>query len=156
MSSRKPMALHSGHHTKEELAVMEMENKAATGPRNLLTGPPPKDLIDKTARAEWKRVAGILSDMDIVGDLDYAAILGYCNAFSYYKKATLELANDDLVVKTERGTVKNPLINVQDTFARQMRDFAMKAGLSIDTRLKQAALKVKKDAEAVTDEFGDI
>lgn len=156
MGARKPMDLHSGHHTKAEIATMELENQTATATRSCLTSAPPKDLIDKTAKAEWKRITGILSDMDIVGDLDLYALLGYCNSYSLYKRATSELATAPLVSETERGTVKNPLINVQDTFANQMRNFAMKAGLSIDTRLKQAALKVKKDAEAVTDEFGDI
>jgi len=32
----------------------------------------------------------------------------------------------------------------------------MKAGLSIDTRLKQAALKVKKETDDLEGEFGDI
>ena len=68
----------------------------------------------------------------------------------------MELADKPLTVETERGTVKNPLINVQDTFANQMRSFAMNAGLSIVTRLKQAALKVKKETDDLEGEFGDI
>lgn len=156
MGARKPMDLHSGHHTKAEIATMELENQTATATRSCFTGAPPKDLIDKTAKAEWKRITGILSDMDIVGDLDFYALLGYCNSFSLYKRATLELAASPLVSETERGTVKNPLINVQDTFANQMRNFAMKAGLSVDTRLKYATLKVKKDTDDLEDEFGDI
>ena len=59
-------------------------------------------------------------------------------------------------METERGSVKNPLISVQDTYAKQMRDFAMKAGLSVDTRLKYAALKTKNDTAELEDEFGDI
>lgn len=156
MSSRKPIELHTGHRTKVEIATQELENQAATGPRSCFSGSPPKDLIDKIARAEWKRVTKILEDMEIIGDLDYYALIGYCNAFSYYRRATMELADKPLTVETERGTVKNPLINVQDTFANQMRSFAMKAGLSIDTRLKQAALKVKKETDDLEGEFGDI
>lgn len=156
MSSRKPMDLHSGHHTKAEIATMELENQTATATRSCFTGAPPKDLIDKTAKAEWKRITGILDPMEIVGDLDKAALIGYCNAFSLYKRATSELAAAPLVLETERGSVKNPLISVQDTYAKQMRDFAMKAGLSVDTRLKYATLKVKKDTDDLEGEFGDI
>lgn len=156
MVARKPMDLHSGHHTKTEIATMELENQAATATRSSLTGTPPKDLIDRVAKNEWKRVTGILADMEIIGDLDYYALIGYCNAFSLYKRATTELAAAPLVSETERGTVKNPLINVQDTFANQMRNFAMKAGLSVDTRLKYATLKVKQDTDDLEDEFGDI
>ena len=156
MGARKPMDLHSGHHTKTEIATMELENQAATATRSCFTGAPPKGLIDKTAKAEWKRITGVLSNMALVGDLDFYALLGYCNSFSLYKRTTLELAASPLVLETSRGTVKNPLINVQDTFANQMRNFAMKAGLSVDTRLKYATLKVKQDTDDLEDEFGDI
>ena len=33
MSSRKPLAEHTGHHTKAELARLEAENEAATATR---------------------------------------------------------------------------------------------------------------------------
>lgn len=156
MSSRKPMALHTSHHTKEELMIMQEENTAATGSRNCFSGRPPKELIDTNARAEWKRITAILSDMEIIGDLDLSALIGYCNAFSLYRRATTELSTAPLVLETEKGSVKNPLISVQDTYAKQMRDFAMKCGLSVDTRLKYAALHLNKKDEETEEEFGGI
>ena len=75
MGVRKPMALHTGHHTKEELATMEKENEAATSSRTFLTARPPKELIDKRARDIWKEQCEILKDMDIIGDLDAFALV---------------------------------------------------------------------------------
>ena len=156
MSSRKPMSMHTGHHTKEELAIMKEENDAATGSRNCFTGKPPKGLIDTDAKKEWKRITAVLKEMEIIGDLDLFALIGYCNAFSLYMRATAELANSPPVLETEKGSVKNPLISVQDTYAKQMRDFAMKCGLSVDTRLKYGALHLNKKDEETEEEFGDI
>ena len=156
MGAKKPMELHTSHHTKAEIAVMEAETANATCGRKCLSGTPPLELIDARAKAEWKRIAGILEPMELVGDLDKAALIGYCNAFSLYRRATEELAAAPLILETERGSVKNPLVSVQDTYAKQMRDFAMKAGLSVDTRLKYAALKTKNDTAELEDEFGDI
>lgn len=156
MGVRKPLALHDGHHTKAELEQMKEENQTATGTRNCFSGKPPKELVGPIAKGEWKRITGILADMEIIGDLDLYALVGYCNAVEFYRRASEELASAPMVCETERGTVKNPLINVQDTFARQMRDFAMKAGLSVDSRLKYAALKTTKQEDDLKDEFGDI
>lgn len=154
MGAKKPMALHTSHHTKAELAVMEEENQVATCSRSCLEGKPPKELIDTKAKAEWKRIAAILQDMEIIGDLDKYALIGYCNAYSLYNKITEELSKQPFLLETEKGRSTNPLINVQDRFAKQMRDFAVKAGISVNTRLTLASVKVKKDDDEIANEFG--
>lgn len=156
MGVRKPMALHTGHHTKEELATMEAEDNAATCGRTCLEGRPPKELIDSRAKAEWKRITTILADMEIIGDLDRYSLVAYANAWSLYVRATTELAEQGLTLETEKGPVKNPLINTQNTFWEQLKAAAAKAGLSVDTRLKHAALKVKDEADEMTARFGDF
>ena len=156
MGVRKPMALHTGHHTKEELATMEAEDNAATCGRTCLEGRPPKELIDSRAKAEWKRITTILADMEIIGDLDRYSLVAYANAWSLYVRATTELAEQGLTLETEKGPVKNPLINTQNTFWEQLKAAAAKAGLSVDTRLKHAALKVKDETDEMTARFGDF
>lgn len=156
MGVRKPMALHTSHHTKEELATMEAEHDAATCGRSCLEGKPPKELIDKTARDEWRRITALLADMDIIGDLDRFSLIAYANAWSFYIRATTELAAQGLTVETEKGPVKNPLINTQCAYWEQLKSAAAKAGLSVDTRLKHAALKVQDEADEMTSRFGDF
>lgn len=157
MGVRKPMALHNGHHTKEELDTMQRENDAATCGRSCLAGKPPKELIDATARAEWKRITAILTDMEIIGDLDRYALISYCNAWSFYVRATAELSKQPFTIENEKGSSKNSLINTQNTFFEQMRAAAARAGLSVDTRLKHAALAVKNEPQdELTARFGDF
>ena len=156
MSSRKPLAEHTGHHTKAELARLEAENEAATATRKCFDGPPPNELIDENAKKEWARITDILKDMEIIGDLDLFSLIGYCNAFSLYVKTTNELKTAPLTVDGAGGLKQNPLVRIQDLYAKQMRDMAMKCGLSIDYRLKCAAMKVNKEDDEVEDMFGDI
>lgn len=157
MGVRKPMALHTGHHTKAELETMKKENDAATGSRNCFTGSPPKELIDADARKEWKRITAILEPLQIVGDIDLYALVGYCNSRSLYQKTTKELASQPSVIETEKGPVKNPLIAIQNLYADQMMKFASKAGLAISTRLQAGALKVQNpEPDEITQRFGDF
>lgn len=156
MGARKPLALHTGHHTKADIERLNAEDAVATGTRKCFSDTPPDELIDTIAKDEWLRITDILNDMEIIGDLDKSSLIGYCNAFSLYRRATAELATTSLIVETQRGPAKNPLISVQDTYAKQMRDFAMKCGLSIDYRLKCATLKVKSDNDEISGVFGDI
>lgn len=156
MGAKKPMALHTSHHTKEELKIMEKENERAMCSRSFLTGKPPKELIDDVSRKEWRRVCQCLKDKDFVGDLDRYALIGYANAYSLWLKAKDELAaQPSLMIESEKGSVKNPLIDVYDKLGKQVRDFAAKAGISMNSRLTHAAASVKNEPkDEITDFFG--
>ena len=156
MNTRKPMALHTGHHTKAEMEQMRQENEAAETGRDIFESTP-SDLIDKTAKREWRRITKELIDFGAIGNLDAANLIGYCNAYSLYVQATKALAGKPLVIENEKGGIQpNPATRVQDMYAKQMRDFAVKAGLSVDTRLKYASLKIKEEDDEIEDDFGDI
>lgn len=136
---------------KAELAVMEEENQVATCSRSFLNSKPPKILIDKTARDEWKRICLILKEMSVIGDLDIYALVGYCNSWSLYCRATTELAQQPLSVESGKA---NPLVNVQIKYANEMRAFAVKAGISVNARLTYASLQVKDTDNEINNEFG--
>ena len=51
---------------------------------------------------------------------------------------------------------ENPLIVVQKKYAEEMRKFASLCGMTIDSRLKAATMKVDKIEDEIEDEFGDI
>lgn len=78
-----------------------------------------------------------------------------------YRKATKDLSKSDLIVKktSASGTeynVENPLIMIQKKYAEEMRKFASLCGLTIDSRLKAATIKIDKVENEIEDEFGDI
>ena len=90
----------------------------------------------------------------MLGDLDANNLAGYCNAFANYLKASEEL--ETLLISGEKGSYENPLISVQIKYAKEMREFARLCGLSIDSRLKFAAVKFNNIDNNINDEFGGI
>ena len=122
---------------------------------------PPAWLIDSVAKSEYKRVIKDLKNIKIIGNLDLSNLCGYCNAYSMYRKATKDLSKSDLIVKKTSASgaeyeAENPLIMIQKKYAEEMRKFAALCGLTIDSRLKAATIKVDKVENEINNEFGDI
>lgn len=116
----------------------------------------PQDLLDTKAKKEWKRVVPELKKMDIVGRLDISNLVAYCNAYSKYCEATKALRGQPLTVPSPSGEKENPLINVQLKYQEAFRKAADQCGLTIQSRLKWAATKMKKQEEQIESEFGAI
>ena len=116
----------------------------------------PQDLLDTKAKKEWKRVVPELKKMDIVGRLDIANLVAYCNAYSKYVEASKALRGQPLTVLSPSGEKENPLINVQLKYQEAFRKAADQCGLTINSRLKWAATKMKKQEEEIENEFGAI
>lgn len=153
---RKPADQKTGHYAAEVKEAQKTASKTAYGTRDVFSTIP-EELETEVAKNEWKRIVKILKDMEIVGDIDVYSLIGYCNAWALYRRATSQLEKEPLIITTETGrTAKNPLFDLQDRAAKQLRDFAAKAGISLDARLKYAVIAVQKHDEEVKDEFGDI
>lgn len=157
---RKPLSMQKKHLTVEEKSLKEQaEDFIIVGKEQLhLT---PKWLIDDTAKKEFRRIIKEFDKVDVVGNLDLNNIGGYCNAYSFYLKATQELKGQTLTITKcmpngAYTTVENPLIKIQKGYADEMRKFSALCGLTIDSRLKIATTKVNKQQENIIDEFGDI
>lgn len=52
--------------------------------------------------------------------------------------------------------VKNPMVDIQTTYATEMRKFAALCGLTIDSRLKVAVTKTEKTEDMIKEKFGNI
>lgn len=158
--SRKPLEQQEGNITKEEKERKRLEEEIVkTGAEDIEK--PPQWLIDDTAKKEYKRIIKDLKKIEIVGNLDLSNLCGYCNAYSMYRKATTQLSKEELIVKKLSASgveydAENPIIMVQKKYAEEMRKFASMCGLSIDSRLKAATIKVDKTEDEIEEEFGDI
>lgn len=135
------------------------EQSVITGMEDI--GRPPSWLINTIAKKEYKRVLKDLKTIEIIGNLDLSNLAGYCNAYAMYRKATEQLSGQELIVVkvSAQGTEyegENPLIMIQKKYAEEMRKFASMCGLTIDSRLKAAAIKVDRAENEIEDEFGDI
>lgn len=157
--ARKPIDMQKAH-----LTIMQKQNKAEeeqsviTGKNQLKT--PPKWLINDDAKKEWRRIVKELDKINIVGNLDLSNLGGYCNAYANYIKATDILKDQTFYVEraTRNGAivVKNPMVDIQQTYANEMRRFSSLCGLTIDSRLKAAVIKTEKKEDEIQSKFGNI
>lgn len=157
--ARKTLEETTKHLTKSEIAEKE-DAEASIVLGNEQLQKPPEWLVDDIAKNEWNRIISETNKINIVGNLDLSNLAGYCNSYSLYRKATAKLETEPLTIKKMSSgiliKVKNPLIDVQISYASEMRKFAQLCGMTIDSRLKAAVITVNRTQEEISDEFGDI
>lgn len=157
--SRKPIDMQKAHLTIVEKQTKQMEEECVTTGNNHLKRPP-EWLINDAAKKEWRRIVKELDKINIVGNLDYANLGGYCNAYANYIKATDILKDQTFYIERETKTgliiVKNPMVDIQQTYANEMRKFGSLCGLTIDSRLKAAVIKTEKTEDMINQKFGNI
>ena len=156
---KKPIDMQKAHLTLVEKHNRKAEEDSVTTGNNQLKTPP-RWLINDVAKKEWRRIVRELNKIQIVGNLDYANLGGYCNAYANYIQVTEILKDQTYSIerKTRTGTiiVKNPLVDIQTNYAAEMRRFAALCGLTIDSRLKAAVVKTEKTEDMITEKFGNI
>ena len=156
---KKPIDMQKAHLSLVEKQNKRIEEESVTTGKNHLKKPPDW-LINDTAKREWRRIVKELDKIDIVGNLDRANLGGYCNAYANYIKATEILKDQDYYIERETRTgiivVKNPMVDIQTTYAAEMRKFASLCGLTIDSRLKAAVTKTEKAEDMIKQKFGNI
>jgi P27 family predicted phage terminase small subunit len=157
--SRKPQEMQKGNITVLDGQKRRREEESVTVGKNQLKRAPDW-LISDMAVKEWKRLIKELDKIDIIGNLDRNNLGGYCNAFAMYVDVTEALKLEGLILERETRTgtilVRNPLIDTQKLYADEMRKFASLCGLTIDSRLKAAVIKVDKKEESIQSKFGGI
>ena len=156
---KKPIDMQKAHLTLIEKQNRRLEEDSVSTGKNQLRIPPDW-LINDVAKKEWRRVVKELREINIVGNLDRANLGGYCNAYANYIKATEILKDQAYYVERETRTgisiVKNPMVDIQQTYAAEMRKFAALCGLTIDSRLKAAVKKTEKTEDMIKQKFGNI
>lgn len=156
---KKTISMQTAHLTLvQKQERQNEEDSVTTGKDQLKT--PPKWLINDVAKKEWRRIIKQLKEINIVGNLDRANLGGYCNAYANYIKATEILKDQTFYVERETRTgnivVKNPMVDIQQTYAAEMRKFASLCGLTIDSRLKASVAKTEKIEDEIKMKFGNI
>ena len=156
---KKPIDMQKAHLTLVEKQNRKAEEDSVTTGNNQLKTPP-RWLINDVAKKEWRRIVRELNKIQIVGNLDYANLGGYCNAYANYIQVTEILKDQTYSIERETRTgtiiVKNPLVDIQTNYAAEMRRSAALCGLTIDSRLKAAVVKTEKTEDMITEKFGNI
>lgn len=157
---KKPLGQQEGHLTKQQQVEKKLQEELVKANSDQLKVSP-KWLVDKVAKDEWSRLVKLFESLSVISNLDFNNLGGYCNSYSLYLKATKELKSQKLTIEyTNKGgqvnLQENPLIKIQIKYSDEMKRYAALLGLTIDSRLKIATLKLDNVKNEVKDEFGDI
>lgn len=106
--------------------------------------------LDVEAQVEWHRAGGILQQVGLMTELDMAVLAGYCQSYSEWARATIEIPTKGPVWLGKDGIPRlNPWLRVaKEAFERMMKN-AVLLGLSPSSRvnLKVENPKPKGKAE---------
>lgn len=148
--TRIPLSEQKGDLTNERQERRKAEQELVKTPKKYIEKAPV--WLSKRAKKEYKRLLDNINDMDMLGDLDANNLACYCNAFDKYLIAEEDVSNRGTIIEGK----ENPSVRLQIKFAKEMREFGKQCGLSIDSRLKFAAVKLEEKEEEIADRFGDI
>ncbi len=157
---RKPLATQEGNLTRKQQEEKRLQEEIVqTGAEQLDN--PPTWLRDSIAKKEWKRLVEQFKTIGIISNLDLNNLGAYCNAYSSYIEATKEMQGKSLTIEHTNkagatNIIENPLIKIQIKYSDEMKKYSSLLGLTIDSRLKMATIKLKETTKDIVDDFGDI
>jgi P27 family predicted phage terminase small subunit len=113
------------------------------GKRRLVEPPkaPPRrprcpEWLTPYAKTTWRRLVVILDDLGLLTLADRDTMAALCEAVSRFKASTEKIAASDVLVKGDRGPVKNPAIQIQRDATRDIATFSAMFGLSPADRVR--------------------
>jgi P27 family predicted phage terminase small subunit len=151
MQGRKPTPLKN---IKKHLTHAEIETRtaqeASVKPKMTRIGAP--GWLDKMARSEWTRIIGELKRLELISNIDVAALAICCDAYSKYMKATADIDKVGLLInitdkKGNTTILPNPLITIANKYADIYKKYCVDFGLTPIARLRLAVCKDVKPEE---------
>lgn len=149
---RKPIQEQKSHLTKTEKKEKEyMESKVNTDFTELyIVGL--GDFYNEFAMNEYNRILKNVEQMGLVSNLEKPHLIGFCNAYARATECKNYIREKGLIVDGE----VNELVKTEIAYNEEMRKFARLCGLTVDSRLKFATIKVKEEEKQISEKFGDI
>jgi len=105
--------------------------------------------LDGYARSTWERMSKELRAIGLLTKVDRDAFACYCLAVERLKDATKILADEGLVIQTEKGQVAHPACLITNKAAAEIKAFAAEFGLTPSARCR---IDVGPKAEDNSDE----
>lgn len=106
----------------------------AAGSSPVVDVPRPPSWLTKEAKAEWRKVAPILVERNVLTEGDLGALAAYCDAFGQLIAASRQIDADGMVV----GGKKHALITTTVAARNQIRQLAAELGLTPISRSRPA------------------
>lgn len=99
------------------------------------------------AKTEWKRLAGRLSELRILTDLDRASLAAYCQAYGRWVEAERKLHETPMLLKLPSGYVQqNPWLTIANKQLELMHKYMSEFGLSPVARSRVSTVGTKSPA----------
>lgn len=112
--------------------------------------------LSTEAKKEWKRITGVLADLDLLRAVDTAVLASYCVAFARWQQAEQQVATEGTVLRITGSTgqekiVKHPALLVSDQSQKQMFRACSLLGFSPADRTRVAV-----NAKEAANPFDDL
>lgn len=143
---RKPLEMQKGDLTVAKQEQMKAAEESVTVGKEQFENPP-RWLVSKTAKAEYRRLVTEMKKISIIGNLDLNNLACYCNAYAMYR---------DVVALASAHPTDKEIIDALKKHTDEMRKFAALCGLTVDSRLKIGTLKTEKADDEISARFGAI
>lgn len=143
------------HLTKAEI---EQRTKAEESIKPKTDKVKPPEWLDETACTEWNRIIKELKRLELVSNIDVAALAICCDAYSKYVKATMDINKTGLLMQyTNKGgnknVVYNPLITIATKYSDIYKKYCAEFGLTPAARIKLATNK-EEPKEEISSKWG--
>lgn len=127
---KKLLDASSMHYTQEQIDAKREEEEILYNYEKLHFNEYPSALLI-SARLEWDRIAKILGELPL-SELDQQTLIRYCNYSYLYAQATHDL-NEQGAILNEK---KNPLVDVMNSYSKELKAATGELGLTINSRLR--------------------
>lgn len=84
----------------------------------------------------WEATVPILEAAYLIKPTDYAALVEYCVTWAKLRQAVRLVSQTSLLFTTERGAAKNPAVDVEKGYRRDLQMYMRELGLTPSARLR--------------------
>lgn len=97
--------------------------------------------LSPTAKAEWRRIAGVMHRIGILTQVDRAALAAYCQAYGRWVAAERKLTETPALIKSPSGYVQqSPWLSVANKQLELMGRYMAELGITPAARSRVAAV----------------
>lgn len=146
---RKLLNTTTKNYTNEEKEAKELEEQVLYNYEKLDFSYFPHGLM-KGAFNEWTRIGSFIGDLPI-SELDMNTVIRYCNYTYLYAEAVERLELEGPITPDGK---KNPLVDIVNSYSKELKSTTNDLGLTINSRLK-ITLPAEKEKE-VKDPFATL
>ena len=115
----------------------ELEGRSPDEPKPQVAAPSAPAWLCREAKAEWARVVPQLVKLGVIGRIDRAAMVAYCESWADYYAAVLAVRVDGKTFTTPQGYIaKNPMVTILNESRAAVLRFAQEFGLTPSARAR--------------------